>query len=442
MLLDTLEWEEGQDKPIDSIRFPYQMFSDHLISRFLLRRFLDVSSKKTIKNSLFKDAYLGSLFKTENVMYSSSGIIEALIIEFPTRIRNKGELFDYLNTEKISWPLIDAFINGLIWRDPKFINDSTGKWTSRILQHDHYKNKMLDTLVALAAKPNHPYNSNKLNRFLKKMDMNKRALFWSEFLRKQYHHGSVYRILSWIETSKVLNISKVYAQMYVTILMWILTSTDRSLRDRATRAIYFIGCKFPDILFEKTIEAMEINDLYVKERMIAASYGISMALQNKRYLQKRDMNNFALKIFRLMFKKGAKYSTTHILTRDYARLIVKLALLHKPDLLSEKDQQRIEPPFKDGGIRRWGRSKDKNKNEYSDGNYLFGFHFNNYTIGYLLPKRNNYDFDDPEYIRVKSNMWWRIYKLGYSLEDFGEKDKEIANAQINRSDYESNGKKD
>jgi hypothetical protein len=273
------------------------------------------------------------------------------------------------------------------------------------------------------------------------MKMNKRDLFWSEFLRKQDYHNSIYRLLSWIETTKARSIGKEYAQMYATIMMWTLTSTNRALRDRATRAAYYIGCRFPETIFDLTIESLEINDPYVPERMLAASYGVTMALRHERDFTARCLQDFARKLFDLMFKKKAIFSTTHILARDYARHSIAVALLYKPDLLTTEERGLITPPFRDGGIRKWGRSEDKNKDEYRDGNYPFGFDFNNYTIGYLLPKRSNYNFDDPEYIKVKSNMWWRIYRLGYSFKKFSEIDKDITRYRHYRFGREADGRK-
>ena len=426
MLHDTLEWEQGQKNPIEAIRFPYQKFSDHIIARYLLSRFLKVSTEQAIKDSFARETNVGYLFVRGRDIYARSGIIEALMIEFPTRTKNKGELLDFLDVKDITDALVEAFINGLIWRDPASINDSTSRWVNRLLGHTHFKNRMMDILVALAAKPKHPYNAIKLNRFLKDMEINERDLFWSEFLRKQDNHNSIYRILSWIEMTRAQTIGREYALMYATIMMWTLTSTNRSLRDRATRAIYYMGCKFPETLFDLTIEALGINDPYIPERMLAASYGVAMALQHESEFPTTLLPAFSKKLYELIFKDGAVFSTTHILMRDYARHIIEIASLHYPDLLTPNERIRITPPFKDGGIRKWGKSKDKNEDEYREGNYPFGSDFDNYTIGRLIPDRDNYDFNHPEYIAVKSNMWWRIYQLGYSFNKFSEVDKEIA----------------
>ena len=102
--------------------------------------------------------------------------------------------------------------------------------------------------------------------------------------------------------------------------------------------------------------------------MLAASYGVAMALQHEPNFAARNLQDYARKLFDLMLKKKAPYSTTHILARDYARHIIDIALLHNFELLTGEERKRITPPFKDGGIRRWGKSEDKNKDEYREGN--------------------------------------------------------------------------
>ncbi len=52
--------------------------------------------------------------------------------------------------------------------------------------------------------------------------------------------------------------------------------------------------------------------------------------------------------------------------------------------------------------------------------------FGNYTIGSLVPKRGNYDYDNPEYKKVYANIIWRLYDLGYDHSLFEAIDRQIA----------------
>jgi hypothetical protein len=133
---------------------------------------------------------------------------------------------------------------------------------------------------------------------------------------------------------------------------------------------------------------------------------------------------YAHKIYSLFFKKGAQLSTTNILIRDYARGIIEFAINNKKTLFSKQQIKRIRPPYIDGGIRRWGRSIDKDDGKYRDGNAPLGWEFEKDTLRHLVNSRP-YDDKDKNYIRLKENIMWRLYQLGYSLDKFGEIDKQI-----------------
>ena len=181
------------------------------------------------------------------------------------------------------------------------------------------------------------------------------------------------------------------------------------------------------------IESLSINDPYIPERMLAATYGVAMARQyDFKYTSfTRDMLPlYGRKLYETMFKPNAQYSTTHILARDYARRTIDIALIHHPDLLTANEQRYITPPFTQGGIREWGESEDRNADEYQDGNLPLHIDFANYTLGRLVKGRSHYDFEHDEYKRVRANIFWRIYGLGYSLERFGEIDKWLAHDNL------------
>ncbi len=443
LIAEDALWDENSKRYLPVVRFPYQKFSDHLIVRHLLNNLPKNAGPYTIRKLFIKESTLGYFFKDNITISRYLGIIESLIMELPNRIKNQGELFDYLPIY-VTYQLAELFINGLRWRCIEAFNKSTNKWINAILNDKQLKDNMLDTLLILAAKPKHPYNAIGLHRYLRSYQMSDRDLLWSEFLRNNDKTSTIYRILDWIEKNESLKFSEGFAKMYLVILMWVLTSTVRKLRDRATRAIYEIGLRYPHIVFDTAKEALTLNDPYVPERMLAACYGIAMTLHGNptnHKFRKELLLRFAQNLYDLLFKKGAQYGTTHILMRDYARFLIEIALLHTKKTLGMRQIKCMRPPFRDGDIRKWGFEKDRNENEYRSGNNPFGMDFANYTLGGLIPNRENYDFKNSEYEKVKGSMWWRIYNLGYSLKKFGDVDKEIANWNSQRFSRETNGGK-
>jgi len=426
LLSEDVIFDPVINKAIEAIRFPYQKFSDHLIARHLLKRFFD---KKAPAAAFAPDQPLGKLFRDDAAVANDAGIAEALIIELPQRVDNAGELFDYLPERKMPGSAAELFVRGLYWRKPALFNKSTLGWINTLLKHQEIQDRVLDLLLAVSTKPDHPCNAGKLDRFLASFSMVSRDLLWSEFLRKQHEGGSAYRILSWLEAFNTTQLSERQARTYITILKWFLTSTNRLLRDRATRCLYCVGKTYPSLIGTASLDALTLNDPYVPERMLAASYGVAMALHAdpaQSMFSKEILPKYAREIFEKIFRRGAPHATTHALIRDFARHTVELAVTIKPDTLNDSEKRLLRPPYRFGGIRKWGRSRDRNKGEYKNGNYPLGMDFRNYTVGWLVPDRDNYEEKHPEYQKVLSNIWWRIYNLGYSLLTFDQVDQLIS----------------
>ena len=317
---------------------------------------------------------------------------------------------------------------------PQLINSTAVSLVTKLFTFKDNINRLFDLSLSILLHLNHPLNINFWSEQLKNLSMGNRDVYWTEFLRTSSKFN-VQEVINELEFNSKKNISEFDDYLIQTIhlqaklVMWFLTSTVRKFRDTATRSLYYYGRKFPNEFYNLLLYSFDINDPYINERMLAALYGICMARHYE--LDGEFVNEFlipkAKEIYSNMFKKNAKYSTTHILKREYAFRILELALYHKQDLFSELQKRRIFPPFKDGGIRKWYRSKKFSK--YGGGNSPLNMDFENYTIGRLVKKRNNYDYNNLEYQKVVSNILWRIKNLGYTSELFEEIDNDIVRMQ-------------
>lgn len=423
LLFEDVVFDASTRKGTEVIRLPYQKFSDHLIARYLLK---SLDNKDPAK-SLAPGTPLGDLVAPKKGYPRYDSVVEALLIEFPERV-NQRELIDFL--PGLDEDLARLFLNGLLWRKPSSFGKATAKYINRILGHEPLTREALSSLLGLATKPKHPFGAKCLDRYLRGMPLAERDLHWSESFRYHDEESVSSRLLGWLETCDANKLTPEYGEVYITVLRWFLTTTNHYFRDRAARGLYIIGRRYPELLFGSTLESLSLNDPYIPERMIAASYGVVMALQfgtGSPAFQAGPLATYARALFDQMFKKGATFSTTHILMRDYARHSIEAALLHNPRLLSAREIRLIRPPFKFGGIRRWGRSGNRDKARGSPGSPIHG-NFLNYTLGTLVRDRNNYDFKNPGHVRVVQNIYWRLYQLGYDYDKFEKVDKQIAEA--------------
>ena len=428
---DVFGGEEG-------VSFTFDLLGGYAIANYLLKN----KDASAVKNFLEADdtrkRLVGREYSERHPLHED--ILRALCALAPARTG--------LHLHKLSEEgYFPSAFESLFEMNPRYITTEEVALVKRLFSIPHNRQILFPLFANTAFNRTHPLNVAFQTELLKHLSLVDRDLSWTEYLRTRptFANDHVERLMRACRTSRRLSqIEQERLLLGGLYTMWLLTSTRRLLRDRATKALTIWGERFPKTFFDLVFYSLRIDDPYIRERAIAAAYGIAMRLYgNPRRQRFRTvlLPSFARKLYDALFAPTATHSTTHSLTRDYARHLLELALLQTPGLLTPAEVARIRPPFKEGGIRHWGRSRDRNEHEYRDGNSPLGMDFANYTLGRLVPGRRNYDFDDPNYRRVKERILWRIYQLGYSLERFGEIDKQVARSNWDPNRNETNDRR-
>lgn len=354
----------------------------------------------------------------------ATDMFRALVGLFPRKL-GKGQLWPLLNEPLRTAALLEAANLESAYLDSQTVERLTALARNPM---DRTRRDLFERLWEVRGAPDHPLNAEFLDAVLRPMTMVARDLRWTEWVR-----GNSDQVVTDLErleknwTDRTVRFPS--DQLRARWVMWTQTSTVRKLRDQATRTLYWFGRGDPRHLFGLTLDSLEINDPYVPERMLAASYGVAMALHSDPSalgFKERILPTFARDLYRSMFATNAPHSTTHVLMRDFARHIIQIALLHNPTAIGSRQRKRTVPPFRDGGIRKWGRHRGAAHNiEYSHAGPL-RMDFANYTLGRLVPNRSPYDFANAAYMRTVENLYWRLDQLGYSPDSFDGVDKEIS----------------
>ena len=457
-LLVCQDWSEDKDV----VYFTYDLFGGYLIAKYLIQQATD-------DGQVFLQRAVSGLFGEENraLHLLLNGVIKYLTKLLPSKMErflhnfsgNKtlhplytdiGRCLATLLPSKMEQFLHDLSdnetayslsIRGLFEISHKNISEDCINLITRLFEDRQNRKPLLKLAETTIGHTKHPFNASFWSKQLLALPMPERDLSWTEYVRHNaagLEKGLVRFEKTCQSDRELSDISEKRLHLLAEYIMWLLTSTRRPLRDKATQALYWYGCRFPQDLLDLVVKSFSINDPYVSERMLAAAYGTAMARQHDFQddsFTREILPLYGRKLYETMFQPKAQHSTTHILTRDYARRTIDIALIHHPDLLTGNERRYITPPFTEGGIRKWGESEEKNKGEYRDGNDPLGLDFANYTLGSLVKDRGPYDFENDEYKRVRTNILWRIYRLGYSLNSFGEIDKRLAqgNLQYGRS---------
>ncbi len=278
----------------------------------------------------------------------------------------------------------------------------------------------------------HYLNSQFLDEVLRGMTTGDRDLTWSEWIRRQAT-GLLADVRNLQRDWEANGIRRVTDHLRARWTMWLLTSNVRDLRDEATKALYWYGRNAAAELLTLTLESLSLSDPYVPERMLAALYGVAMAFHGDP-TYKGFANIFlpdaARKVQAAMFAATAPHPTTHFLARDYARHIVELGVLHEPNCLDDAGVTSVRHPFPAMPRRKWESKVGDCEEGYRGPVHM---DFGNYTIGRLVEGRGNYQYNNPEYQRVMSEILWRVDEIGYSESRFQEIDRAIGQDQFSRS---------
>lgn len=424
---------------VDVFMLPYQRFSDHVVARHLLDEHLDGSSEVNLRRCFYANKRLGAVFVPNRWgnEFAEPGIASALMIEFPERVKRlaqegeaPAELLAYLPRQRrLLHPFVNTFLEGLYWRPNSGFTSGTEGLVTLLLdrREPEIRARTYEVVVGLAARADHPLGVDWLHARLDAMAMPDRDIEWSEFLRSLEPDSNVQRLLAWVEREDRAKVDGHTVKRALRILGLLLTTTDRLLRDRATRAMVLLGEAHPRILFELVPDVLPFNDPYVSERMLAAAYGVCMrrlALESPMSAFADDLVVLTRRLLELLLRPGAPHATWHALTRGYAIGILQVLLQLRPRALTRSDREllALAPGQAPSPFRAVSRIR---KADVEDPEHAIHMDFGNYTIGRLIDGRGNYDFKHREYAGVRRQIADRMRRLGYSTGRFNDMDGHI-----------------
>jgi len=383
-------------------RFPFQKFSDHLIVRYLLKKCKN--ENKELQQLFKENSEITELLKW------NYGLIEALFIQYPEWYRGK-EFFEIANFLEDSLQLWEAWINSLIWRKPTAFSEATLRRISNFLRekvlesvleknktyddyffYPEFTYKLLDALLSISSIPEHLLNADFLHKHLMEYKMPERDAWWSTFLHYQHEaKDTVERIIEWAWSEyDRSHINDDSVLLLATAMSWFLTTSNRFIRDKSTKALVAL-LQHRVYLLPKLFEKFkDVDDVYVLERLFAVAYGC--VLRNSDDME--SLKGLAKWVYDNIFKEGKP--PVHILLRDYVRGIMEVALRRSIELDGVNESQ-INPPYK----------SELPKNIPSDDeikNYEFEYESENFK-DYYWSQNEIISSMQPEYTTLRHNMY-------------------------------------
>lgn len=265
---------------------------------------------------------------------------------------------------------------------------------------------------------NHPLNAAALDQALRPMAVAERDLRWTEWLRNQ---DDALKDLERLVQRWRLQGVRAGDQLRARWVMWSLTTSVRLMRDQATLALYWFGRADPDSLFELTLDALSVNDAYVGERMLAASYGVVMSHQQELASLEQALTILLVGLENALVGPSATAPMLHYLARMYAKGIVEFAAKFCPATLPAglQGDWAFAVPAQVASIP----NNDPLANELKR---TLRMDFENSTLGRLSRDRSNYDMNHPGHQDTVAYVLGITWSLGWRANTFEALDRRIA----------------
>ncbi|NGO46968.1 NACHT domain-containing protein [Streptomyces ureilyticus] len=285
----------------------------------------------------------------------------------------------------------------------------------------------------------HRLNAAFLDRVLRQLSLAQRDLRWSEWARSRASNRLTADLARAVDEWTRSSSRSESDDLNALAISWLLTSTDTSMRDLATKALQRYGRPEPQRLFGLAARMLDVDDPYVVERIVAAAFGAASTHQmpDPGGPLEQALRDWLVQL-RDRFLDGGSTPTSHEQLRGYVRATYEFAgALHPAAVPDGVDVFALQ--FAAVAPAEVMEDDDPNAEECDR---TFGMDFENYIIGGAITGRRNYDFTHPGFRKARAEVRARVWELGWREQEFGSIDQAIAaNADRSRRKVERYGKK-
>lgn len=325
----TLDDVSSSAHSAEAVRFTFQRFSDHALATHLL----DTHRVSAEPAEVFAEGGpLHHLVAGERA-WRLSGVLEAMAVQLPERCG--AELPDVVPDSRL-WSVRQAFHESLLWREQATFTRRTLDLVAELLGDD----ETLRTLLRIATEPDNAFNAEHLHNRLTSWPMPERDACWSIPIAHLADDadGPVETLIDWAWTSGTEPMENRRAELAGITLTWMLTTSHRYVRDRATKALASLLTPRSTLAGALLDRFWPVDDDYLRERLLAAVYGALL----QGHWSADGIGAIASHVHGMLFNPGPP--PANALLRDHGRGIIEYAVWRKC-LPNEIDPAAARPPY-------------------------------------------------------------------------------------------------
>lgn len=405
----------------------YNMLEDYLKASRVLDRLQD---KEIIKEYCTKQL-LGIDEEGKVTNYENESIF--IMLSSIYAMRYGEECFDVIDCIIDEWDkdrIVDQYIRTFTWRSSYVRFED---FIELINRYSVYPKQVWDVFIENASKENSELNAIGLTKLLNRYETNRRDYLWTMAINDLTEENRIVSLAYFIEAGNdFVGLSDNKAFLLLTLFSWMLSSSNRVLRDRISKAMIEIMKSHFGLCQRLLNDFKSVNDPYIIQRMYGSVFGAVM----KRTAEfRKEFAELAGWIYNEIFNR--EYVYPDILLRDYARLIIERFLWEYSEDAKIFDISKVRPPYRSVAVPKVEETdyRDKKFDQPGVWNLLFsmklnypvkgaGFYgdFGRYTFQSAVSCFKDVDMANVYYYALK----FIFEDLGYRSEYFGEYDSNRA----------------
>lgn len=348
----------------------YNLLEDYIRASRIVERYVSIEC--------LKDYCLNELFIIDSngtvTDYGNESIFAMVCSLYA--IKNNEECIDIIDAIEDEWDrdrIIDDYLKTFTWRNPQY---SLTQIIELINKYGIERGAVWSIFIECATKENSILNADGLFELLNRYSLSKRDYLWTIAINELTENDRIISLAYYIESgNKLSGLSDKSVELLLGLFAWMLSSSNRTLRDRISKAmIEILKDRFSlcSVILEKF---KNVDDPYIIQRLYGIVFG---AVMKRSQTLKEEFEHLAVFVYSDVFGKERVYPD--ILLRDYARLIIERFIYENPDRCGLFEKERIVPPYSSEPI----------------------------------PKAEIVDYDNEKY--HESGMWRLLYSMKFDLD--------------------------
>lgn len=322
------------DENIEYYFFSYDQMNDYYCAKAIME---DHSDKDDLRNYLSSNTL--KILDGELKNFSGIDLFVNTCALYAERYKEECiDIIDSISHPRDQWEVFSRYISSFQWRDPKHISkellyDLLRKYPCR-------GDDLWPVLIGNSVKVNHPLNAYFLHDFLSKYVLNKRDYLWTLYINElpSYDEDRVVQLIQMYERGERLtHTNEKQIELLLTLFGWLLTSSNRWLRDHASKAMIEILKEHFQLCIPLLEKFKDVDDPYVVQRIFGVLFGACCKRNGG------NIQELAEYVYESVFNQRKVYPD--VLLRDYARLIIERLYAEKPDYRGSISHEKIIPPY-------------------------------------------------------------------------------------------------